>query len=214
MKMHGGWYWPDADEYMVKELRADGTYQRDHLDAAMRFVTDKRIAVDGGAHVGQFSRQMSALFETVIAAEPAFDAFESLAENMRNFGCSNVQIRNIAFGSTPGFVTMALDAKQQARKNTGGRYIMDGGKIPRVMIDTWHLPSLGFLKLDVEGSEYDAIDGARDTIARCRPVILWEDKAFGARFGHDKQAVRHLLATLGYEHKARAGSDEIWTARA
>ncbi len=214
MKMHGGWAFPDCDDFMVKELRSDGTYQRDHLDTAMRFVTDKRIALDGGAHIGQFSLQMSPLFDTVIAAEPAFDCFECLCENLRNSGCSNVQPRNIALGSTPGFVTMALDAKQQARKNTGGRYVIEGGKIPRVMIDSWHLPSLGFLKLDVEGSEYDAIDGARDTIARCRPVVLWEDKNFGVRFGHDKNAVRRLLALLGYEHKCRVSADEIWGPRA
>lgn len=210
MKHHGGWMWPELDDFMWREMKQDGTYQRSHFDAAMRFVTDRRCAVDGGAHVGLWSALMAKQFDRVVAVEPAADTAECLAINMA--AVFNVEIRRVALGSHAGSVSLALDDKQKARKNTGGRYVVTGGSIPVERIDDWNLPSLGLLKLDVEGSEPAAVEGAVETLKRCKPVVLFEDKGFCVRSGYAKDASQKLLAGVGYEHKARVGHDEVWCA--
>jgi hypothetical protein len=105
---------------------------------------------------------------------------------------------------------MALDPKEAARQNTGGRYVQDGGEIPRITIDSLGLPSLGFLKLDVEGSEPFALMGARETLKRCRPIVLFEDKYHWIRYGLRPDAVEAVLRQAGYRSLARAGGDAIW----
>ena len=214
MIAHLGWNFPDADEHMWRQMRSDG-YQRDHLDKALEFVMDRRCACDGGAHVGQFTKPLSALFERVIAVEPAQDTYECLMANVRRFNLTNVEPLNVALSDRPGTVRLELDAKQSARKNTGGRYAVHDkrGVIRCETIDGWNLPHLSFLKLDVEGSELSALEGAALTLKRCKPVVLWEDKGFGVRLGEARYAPHLFLESLGYEHKVRVGHDEIWAVK-
>lgn len=210
MKMIAGWAYPDLDDFMWREMKADGSYQGGHLRMAMESVKDFSLAIDGGAHVGTWSRLLSQRFERVIAVEPSPDTFEALAVNMATFGCHNVELKQRALGAEPGLVSMALEGRSIELSNTGARFVKDGGEIARETIDSWELPSCGFLKLDVEGSEALALQGAARTLKRCRPIVLFEYKGFCRRYGLPKDAVQQRLTRIRYRHVATAGTDEIW----
>lgn len=210
MKIAKGWAFPDADEFMVGELQADGSYQRANLEKALEFVTDWTIAVDGGSHIGAWSRILSQRFERVIAVEPSADTREALVRNMAEFGCLNVEVQGVALGAAPGQVSMTVDEKGAAMKNTGARFVTAGGDVPLVTIDSWQLSTLGFLKLDVEGSEVAALQGAMKTLKRCKPVVLFESKTLWKRYGYHRDAPQGLLARLGYRQAAMVSRDEIW----
>jgi FkbM family methyltransferase len=212
MKSVHGWAFPDADEFMAQELHEDGGYQASHLRMALAHVTEWSLAIDGGAHAGTWTKPMAERFASVIAVEPSPDTYEALAENMRRFGIANVDLRNVAIGASAGTVSMVLDGRGADLKNTGARYIGDGGTIPRVTIDSWDLSTLGFLKLDIEGSEVDALAGASETLKRCRPIVLFENKGFWRRFGYEKDAPQVLWTSLGYRFLEKAGCDQIWGA--
>lgn len=211
MQFVNGTAFPEADRFMVGELKADGTYQIENLTAALRYVTNHDCAIDGGAHIGTWSRVMSAHFLRVIAVEPSPDTFEALAWNLNEFGCSNVDCRQVALGDAPAVVKMALDPEQEQRGNTGARFVEAGGTIPVETIDSWTLPSLGFLKLDVEGSEPAALRGAIETLKRCRPIVLFENKWLWARnLGEPKNAVVSILQSLKYRLLEQVSRDQIW----
>lgn len=211
MKTVNGWAFPSSDDFMVSEMKPDGSYQLSHLENALTFVTDLSCAVDAGAHVGTWSKRLSRAFLRVIAVEPAADTFEALATNMFQFGCANVEMQHCALGKEHGMVEMApLDPRADALKNTGARFVRPGQSVRLVPLDSWVLPTLGFLKLDIEGSEVDALMGARETLTRCRPIVLWENKGFWRRFGYPKDAPQTLLTSLGYHEVAIAGCDRIW----
>jgi FkbM family methyltransferase len=209
MKAKAGIAFPDADTFMLEQMAAEGTYQADHLAKALEFVTDFSCALDAGAHVGLWTRILAERFARVIAVEPAPDTFEALTANVATYG--NVELVNVALGETFGSVSMALDPKEVARQNTGGRYVQFGGPIPLVPIDSWKLDTCGFLKLDVEGSEPQALRGAQQTLARCHPVVLFENKSFWTtRYGERRDAPQTILRALGYQPVARVSADEIW----
>lgn len=208
MKHEKGWAWPDADQFMLDQMAPGGSYQREHLDEALRYVTDFSVAIDGGAHVGSWSRVLSARFDSVLAFEPAPDTFEALSENVRGFG--NVVTYQAALGAGTGSVSLALDAKNEARANTGARYVQPGGAIPMVTIDSLNLKTLGFLKLDVEGSELPALMGARATLLHCQPIVLFEEKGFGLRYGVSRGQIGTFLTDLGYRQLAVISADQIW----
>lgn len=210
MKQVNGFAFPDADVFMASQLGADGRYQGDHLDEALEHVTDFSMALDGGAHVGTWTKVLADHFDQVVAVEPSPDTFEALVANVG--ALPNVMCRELALGAGPGWVSLALDEKNTARQNTGARYIQVDGPIPMVTIDSLGLATLGFLKLDVEGSEFPALLGARGTIARGRPVILFEDKGFGSRLGVKRGAIESFLAGLGYRKVAQLSADQIWRA--
>ena len=213
MRLVNGWQFPDADTFMANALRPNGDhakwlYQIGHLEAALRYVTEWSCAIDGGAHVGTWSRVMADRFDQVIACEPSPDTFACLALNLRD---TAVDCRNVALGDVAGSVEMHIRPEQAERGNTGARFVQAGGSIPMITIDSLDLPSLGLLKLDIEGSEYMALKGAAETLRRCRPIVLYEDKHLWHRhYGTAKDAVSKLLTGLGYRHLERVSMDEIW----
>lgn len=209
MKTVNGWAFPDADQFMVGELAFDGTYQAANLREALRFVTDFSCAIDGGAHVGTWSKLMAEAFQKVVAFEPSPDTFECLVENLKAF--EHVECQPYALGAGPGKVSMTLDAANEARANTGGRFVQVGGDIPVITIDSLALPSCGFIKLDIEGSEPMALQGAEQTIRRCRPIVLFENKRLWTRyFNLPKDAVSRFLSGHGYRLLSQVACDQIW----
>lgn len=212
MKLAKGWAFPDADEFMVSELKDDGTYQLSNLEAALDFVTDYSCAIDGGAHIGTWSKVMARSFGQVVAVEPSDDTAECLAVNMQ--AVQNVTILRCALGDRAGLAALTLDPTNAKRKNTGARHLQTGRDVRVETIDSWALPSVGFIKLDIEGSELAALKGAKDTLQRCHPVVLFEDKGLGHRYyGEPRQAIQHWLSAHGYRHLSRSSCDEIWGYR-
>ena len=215
MTRHHGWAFPAVDRLMAAELTRVGTYQQSHLDAALRWVTQHGTAIDGGAHVGTWSRQLALVFRQVIAFEPAADTFACLVENMHDQAAHNVTCHQAALGAHPGFVHMTMTAKDVARGNTGGRLVVHGGgDVPVVTLDSLALGDVGFVKLDVEGSEPMAILGATETLQRCRPVVLVEDKGhWVTHYGLPTSAVRDLLTAQSYRLAETVGCDQVWVPR-
>ena len=216
MKIVHGLAFPEADEFMVGQVSVEGTYQLAHLTEALRHVRNVDCAIDGGAHIGTWSRVMSGRFAKVIAAEPSPDTFAALRWNLEQSACTNVDARHCALGERAGYVSVALDAEQAQRGNTGARFVKPdpNSDIPVETIDSWHLASLGFLKLDVEGSEPAALRGAKDTLARCRPIVLFENKFLWSRhYGLPKDAVSRFLTSQQYRMVAKVSRDEIWAHR-
>lgn len=214
MKMVNGLAFPDADEFMVNETDQQGHYQMRNLTAALRHVRTFRTALDGGAHVGTWSAVMSERFGKVLAFEPSPDTYECLVHNLREHGHANVDTYQAALGAEPGRVSMALDPANAARKNTGARHVAGGSEIQVVTIDSFGLTDLDFLKLDIEGSEPMALTGAMDTLNRCRPVVLFENKRLWTRyFGMPKDAVSRLLTAIGYHLVEAVSMDQIWAPR-
>jgi len=213
MKFVHGWAFPDADEFMCHEIKPNGGYQAGHLAMALAHVTDWSCAIDGGAHVGTWSKTMSGKFARVLAIEPSPDTREALLHNLQTFGCANVEVKAVALGAQPGFVHMALEGRGVELKNTGARFTQSGGEIPVETIDSWQLPSLGLLKLDIEGSEVVALQGAVDTLRRCRPIVIFEDKFLWRRFGLARDAAANVMASAGYRLLERAKCDQIWGPR-
>jgi FkbM family methyltransferase len=157
---------------------------------------------------------MAQHFGTVHAFEPSPDTFECLEWNLNEGGLANVKSYNAALGAAPGRVEMALDAEKEARKNTGARFVRPGGSIPMVTIDSLGLTDLGFLKLDIEGSEPAALKGARETLARCGPIVLFENKKLWHRHHNlPKNAVVAILEEANYTPITSVGCDSIWGPR-
>jgi len=200
---------------MAGEMKPDGSYQRGHLERALTYVRDFSLAIDGGAHVGTWTKPMCAVFARVLAVEPSADTFEALTANVLVFGGANVTLHHAALGDTVGWVSMApLDPRAAALHNTGARFVRPGGTIPLLRIDDWQLPSCGFIKLDIEGSEPLALEGARETLRRCQPIVLFENKGFWRHRYHQLiDAPQRVLASVGYRELDIVGKDVIWGPR-
>lgn len=203
---------PDADEYLFNSLPPNGVWQQNALDAGLMYAKRFRTAIDGGAHVGTWSRELALRFNKIIAFEPAKDTYECLLVNTRML---SVDCRNQALGATPGMVTIQRDLRDMQRKHTGARYCVDSDgldptAVERVTIDSLNLDYLDFLKLDLEGGEPDALVGALKTLQRCKPVIVFERGKFNKRYGYGKKASEKILQDIGAKPLADLGLNLVW----
>lgn len=197
-----GWYLPADDGYFAQFVagpppKRNGFY-RDHLLAALKYVRRWEVAVDVGAHCGFWTWDLAQQFCTVYAFEPALVTFECLLKNTEE--CENVNRMNVAIGERAGRCNIQNDRARPG--NSGSNYIVptEEGTILMLSLDSLDLPACDFLKIDVEGYELHALQGARKLIKRFRPVISMEctDRKFRGRYDIDEGAAEHWLVKRGY----------------
>lgn len=218
MKRAGNFWVPDHETQQNSQLEQGG-WQIDHLMAALEHVPKdrRRLAVDGGAHVGSWSFALAeAGFQAVEAFEPAEDTFECLKENAKEWRQQHmyltclVGLTRCALGEETAMMGLKDDGKY-AGGNTGGRYLKGDGKIMVRPLDVYNLVDLDFLKLDVEGYELFALRGARSTLLRCKPVVLIEDKhRMAHRYNLQPGAAGQFLLDLGMMELGAVGADRFF----
>jgi FkbM family methyltransferase len=142
------------------------------------------IALDIGAHIGTHTLTMSECVGPqgmVLAFEPNKKIYRELCLNLSINNCTNVRPIRCAIGKERGTIQIVVSHPQ----NEGGCYVIkeSGGSNTASMIrlDDLQLSNVSFIKIDVENMEGDVLDGAVNTIKRCRPVILIEIQGNGER---------------------------------
>lgn len=221
MKKVGGYWLPAYDEHMSAEFAKGDGFQLDRLRAILRDhvpVDRRRMAVDGGAHVGSWTIELAAHFDHVLAFEPAPDTYAALLRNLfdRSVDPGCVDTYSTGLGRYYGVSGLGIDRKWPG--NSGGVYLDPAGTGPAVSVgplDAFALQELDFLKLDVEGAELDALRGAERTIRRCRPVIMVELKdRLLARRGTSSAETIAYLTELGAHEVARYKADVVFAFHA
>jgi rhodanese-related sulfurtransferase len=66
--------------------------------------------------------------------------------------------------------------------------------------------AVGVIQLDVEGYEAQALAGAMDTIARCKPVVVLETVP------RRSERVMETLKSLGYSARTRCHTNTVFAA--
>lgn len=181
----------------------------DHIRVALNYVTDFRIAIDGGAHEGVILSLIREKFERVYAFEPGPLPLVKLRERVSGWG--NVVLHEAALGSRAGMVWFGNDG-QKTRSRSWFADPERTGDTVMMRIDDLGLPTLGFLKLDIEGGELAALIGGRSTIERCRPVIVLETAITTFKRSHDSGGVRlfGFLESMGYRAAEKFERDTVF----
>lgn len=176
------------------------------LDAALRHVKRFDCVVQAGGAYGLWPLALADRFNTVYTFEPDCHNFPLLAENTAER--VNVIRWQAALGSQAGLVAVKRDDAES--DNAGAGYVVAGGKVPVVALDTLALPALDFLCLDVEGYELEALLGAMRTLRAYRPVVMLECKRL-PHMTSDPNAAVELLLDLGYQVRDKVNKDVVLT---
>jgi FkbM family methyltransferase len=136
-------------------------------------------AVDVGANQGLFSFALSAVAERVVAFEPNPD-YAFFARVMLR---GRATVHPVALSDEAGRATFHVPSADDGMvlhfagslKGTHSQFqIVTRYEVEVRTLDQYALADVRFIKVDVEGSEREVLDGARATIARDRPVLLLE----------------------------------------
>jgi FkbM family methyltransferase len=158
-------------------------------------------AVDGGAHIGDWSALMADFFTTVHAFEPG--------------GMFRARTRNIVFHPEALLHRECRVTLATKKNNNRGWYVLpdEGGAVKAAAIDALGLKDCGLIKLDLEGAEGLALHGAASTLEGCRPVVIIEVGHYNRkRLGLGDEETRAILTDKGYRLVHAYGPDEVYAA--
>jgi len=184
------WLWPVEDTHMPANEFAQ--LYREAEAIFLPALKQRRACIQAGGHVGVWPHLMTEVFGLVYTFEPDPRSFHCLAHNC----AADVFVRRAALGRDPGMVGTRL----AAHDNRGSVQVVKGKDVPCITIDSLDI-DVDLIYLDIEGFERLALEGARETIARCRPVIGIEVK-----FGPE---ALDLLRSWGYRVIGRTRNDVI-----
>lgn len=220
----GSLFFPDGETHFNQfgdNIRKYG--ERDRA-AAYAYVKRWRRAVDVGANVGIFACDFASRFEDVVAFEPMPPTRECLRLNAP----SNVRVEPFAVTDEPGLLEMYNTPSSGASFICSHPQVvrpfddLEASKVVEVegrTIDSFEFEAVDLIKLDIQGAEYAALVGARETILRHRPVILVEEKAASVqKVGAAVNAAQaetiaktsELLRSYGMTAKEKAQTDRVY----
>jgi FkbM family methyltransferase len=217
----------DPLDWTAKEILMTGTYEpgtwriiEEHLPRGGAFI-------DVGAHIGYYSlkaaRQVGESGR-VIAIEPNPLTVEQLRENVRASGASEVAVQEIACSDRESVLELFASPRNFTGKSSLSRanaagwpavgtpvpYRVRARPLDAVSAEM-NLKRVDVIKVDVEGAELLVLKGARETLARFRPVLVVEiiDSQL-KQMGTSAAELAQFLTGAGYAPGRAAEQNREW----
>jgi len=201
-KLHEGVYLPLGEKHLVEMMSPkakrftrlpDGraSYQHHKYLAALPFVAETWTFVDIGAHVGLWSMQAAIDFNKIFAFEP-----HPLHANLyeKNMQGQKYTLHRVALGGRKDSIALKGEPG-----SSGDTHVAGPGDIQMRTLDSYRLRRIDLLKIDTEGYELPILKGAVETLKRCRPVIVVEQKGRDVKYHGGKPGeAAAFLRELGW----------------
>lgn len=198
-----------ADERVLEvihEIRGENP----EYEVMKSLLSDGDTFVDVGANFGTFSLLASRIVGAsgnVIAVEPQERLAAMIEESLMLSEIQHCKVERVACGSASGERILLVPADDSGRAGFFAGFSGRPGHAEQsVMVTTLDAllerhrgtpPTL--IKIDVEGSEMDVLDGAESTIRKFMPAILVELNRWSAEAaGRTTHEVMERLGSLGY----------------
>ncbi len=202
---HGLFAYNINDKIIGRSLDLYGEWTEPEMVVLGSIIRSQDIVLDVGAYIGThavFFGKKVAPGGLVYAVEPQRISFNLLCTNIALNNLLNVICLNKFAADTDKKIKVPL-LDPDVEQNFGGlriEQLNQGEPVDVLIIDSLKLPRLRLIKIDVEEGEEKVLQGAKNTIKRCRPVLYVEnntvegsDKIIGTIFELGYRAFWHIL---------------------
>ena len=175
------------------------------IETRKEFNQPVRNVIHAGGNMGIYTLEFAKECENVYVFEPADENFAALALNCANV--DNVFLYKAALGNEHKLINVV---NETADKQCGAWKVKGSGKIPTLKIDDLNLDDVSIIHLDIEGYELYAIQGAENTIKRCKPLLSFEVLDHNNQYGYSIEELFNYVVSLGYQSSKRVGNEIIF----
>jgi len=170
---------------------------------------DGVVGIDCGANIGvhtiEWAKAMTG-WGSVLSIEAQERIYYALAGNIAINNCFNAIAVHGAVSNesgimqipNPNYFVPSSFGSLELRQRSGNEFIgqpidyQNTVNVRKLMLDEFGLPRVDLIKIDVEGMELEALEGAARTVERSRPIMLIE------KIKADAGQLRQWLESRGY----------------
>ncbi len=213
--------------YYRRRIAAEARAGEPELAVLDKLMRRGGTAVDVGANQGFFAFALSEIADRVVAFEPNPDYALFARVMLRR----RATVHRLALSDRPGRASFRVPIDHDGTVlHLAGSLKGTHAQFPRTRtydvtvgtLDSFALADVRFIKVDVEGSEREVLDGARTTIMRDRPPLLLEllsgthadpggyTAAICESFGYDAVIVQHGEQIPALPTIAALGKNTSW----
>ena len=209
MQLVDGFYIPEGDKPLHHNAPSVVNHDTALVDYTLKLLADRnskyRRMVDVGGNVGRWSKVFAQYFKTITAFEPASYNIECFKKNCADL--DNIELHEFGLydSNTKGKLEVVVP------EHLGSTRVVpnNNGSVTLKTLDEFHYKDIDVLKIDVEGAELNVMNGAKNTIDSCSPIIVIERCVFN-QGAQGKQATDQWLKNVGYTRKFKITRDCIY----
>jgi FkbM family methyltransferase len=159
-----------ARNYIANRMMMNGTFETEEVELIKKNLADADVFVDVGANIGLYTCIARSLGKYVVAIEPQPQNLCCLYANLNNNNWQNTEVFPLGLSNKPDLLMLYGASGPSASLVSGWAGYSNRFKrvIPVNTLDTLlgdrFLDKKLFIKIDVEGAEYDVLRGALKTI--------------------------------------------------
>ncbi len=182
------------DEMIGSSLQRYGEYQQLELDFLLSILTPDSVVYDVGANVGYHTTAFASQARQVISFEPNPQNFALLQQNTRDLKQVITYQAAVSNTQDPGYISTFDPAVYGNFGHMTMNAAGNGVQVPCVTLDQLNHAPPDLIKIDVEGHEYEVLQGCVHLLKSRRPVIYYE-----AIETPNLGEIYHMLTALNYQ---------------
>ena len=187
------------------QMHAVGVPEKPIIEWAKKFGDKEKLFIDCGAHMGAYSILLADSFKKVYAFEAQRRTYWQLCGNIFLNEKTNIVPMRVAVTDAPNsFKTATLSIVSEDGGGSTilpphGKEVLQTEEVDTTHIDLYAYENVGLIKLDIEGNELKALQGAEQTLKVSNyPPIIFEANN-DEWFQNERTQLFEYLKHKGYE---------------
>ncbi len=206
----GNYFLPNnaPNDIIINSMKSGNYFEPYIIEIAEKYIISGTTVLDIGANLGQMSIYFSKLvgpLGKVFSLDADDYIFNILVKNIKANGCANI---SPVFGAVYNESDQILHFPKQDFLKFGayGSYglnpqVSEGREVKTITVDSLEIKeSISFMKVDVQGSDLFALQGAEQTILRNKMPIIFEfEQQFQKDFNTSFQDYVEFVDRISYK---------------
>jgi len=185
-----------------------GKYESEERSYVMGMIESDDVVFDIGANFGWYSLNIAKKYPNaqIYAFEPVPSSFDVLSRNIALNNLKNVNVFNIGIGKENTVSEFSFN--RDISGATSMVNLLDREDAEKIKCDIRTIDSfvqeknigkVDFIKCDIEGAEFFALQGGKDVLEKHRPKLFVEMlRKWAAKFGYHPNDIIMFMSNLGY----------------
>lgn len=208
----------NLNDWIQQQVYFLGEYEKPEISFINKILSEGDVFIDIGANIGLFTINASRTVGkkgTVISFEAFSSNFFKLKKHVEINHLTNVNLEHLAISDTEKTLEIYLNNKDQnlGMASSYLEYFDTIEKIKATSLDIYTkekaLEKINFIKIDIEGGEYDALSGMKNVLMNYKPILLIEiNRETLSKIGKSEKDLIELLESCTYQLTNKLSLDE------